>query len=72
MPTQRSPRPGEPDTHLRVIAGTVIADFRGCRTAVRNFVRDWLSRPHPGITVEEIRNGLLPAQRMPCESLWIH
>ncbi len=66
-----SPRPAEPDTHLRVITGGLVVDFCGCRTAVRNFLHDWLSRPHPSITASEIRDGFLPYRRMPCEALWL-
>ncbi|MFC9965179.1 hypothetical protein ACFV24_16170 [Nocardia fluminea] len=72
MPLSRSPRPDEPDTHLRVISAGLVVDFRGCRTAVRNFLRDWLSHPHPSITAAEIRDGFLPINRMPCEELWLH
>src|SRR3546814_1589041 len=50
MSLPRSPRPAEPDAHLRLTTGNLVVDLRGCRTAVRNFLRDWLSHPHPSMT----------------------
>lgn len=72
MSMPRSPRPNEPDTHLRVFSDGLVVDFCGCRTAVRNFLHDRLSHPHPSITAIEISDGSLPNQRMPCEALWLH
>ncbi|GGN97896.1 hypothetical protein GCM10011610_64390 [Nocardia rhizosphaerihabitans] len=71
MSLRRSPRPAEADTHLRVIMGGLVVDLCGCRTAVRNFLHDWLSHPHPSITASEISDGFLPNRRMPCETLWL-
>jgi len=71
MPLSRSPRPEEPDTHLRVISADLVVDFCGCRTAVRNYLRDRLSHPHPSIVAIEISDGFLPIRRMPCEALWL-
>ncbi|MEU4651457.1 hypothetical protein [Nocardia fluminea] len=51
--------------------GNLVVDLRGCRTAVRNFLHDWLSHPHPSMTADEISDGFLPHRRMPCETLWL-
>ncbi|WP_243654918.1 hypothetical protein [Nocardia alba] len=50
----------------------LVVDFCGCRTAVRNFLHDRLSHPHPSIVAVEVADGFLPNRRMPCEALWLH
>lgn len=72
MPRSGSPRPEEPDTHLRVISGGLVADFSGCVSAVRNFLRECRIHPRPSITALEVSDGYLPKHRMPCEVLWLH
>ncbi|WP_245914073.1 hypothetical protein [Nocardia fluminea] len=54
-----------------MISSDLVVDFCGCRTAVRNFLHDRLSHPHPSIVAMEVSDGLLPDRRMPCEALWL-
>ena len=70
--TPESPRPSEPDVHLRFLWADRVFDYRGCRTAVQNFLRKWSEEAHnPAITAVEIVDGFLPDHRMPCEELWL-
>jgi hypothetical protein len=68
---QTSPRPDEPDTHLRFVWADRVSDYCGCQTAVANFLRKWSECHNPAITAVEIFDGLLPDHRMPCEELWL-
>ncbi len=66
-----SPRPSEPDVHLRFLWANQVFDCRGCRTAVQNFLRKWSDGHNPAITAVELPGGFLPDNRMPCEELWL-
>ncbi|CRY84582.1 hypothetical protein SAMN05421776_11344 [Nocardia farcinica] len=66
-----SPRPGEPDVHLRFVWADRVFDYRGCRSAVKNFLRKWSQGHNPAITAVELFDGFLPDHRMPCEELWL-
>lgn len=66
-----SPRPGEPDVHLRFLWADRVFDCRGCRTAVKNFLQKWSDGHNPAITAVELLDGFLPDHRMPCEELWL-
>ncbi|MEV0298193.1 hypothetical protein [Nocardia sp. NPDC050710] len=72
MPAGGSPRPDEPDLHLRFTTGDIVFDFRGCRTAVANFLDKWADSHHPDLSAAEVLDGLIPTRRMPCEELWLH
>lgn len=67
----RSPRPEEPDTHIRFVWGSEVFDYCGCRTAVGNFLGKWAQCHNPAVTAVEVFDGHLPATRMPCEELWL-
>ena len=67
----RSPCPAEPDAQLRVVWADMVFDFRGCRTAVENFLQKWSDCHNPAVTAVEVVDSLLPDLRMPCEELWI-
>ncbi|PXX53971.1 hypothetical protein DFR70_12692 [Nocardia tenerifensis] len=66
-----SPCPSEPDVHLRFQWEDWVFDYRGCRTAVENFLRKWSQGHNPAITAVGIFDGFLPDHRMPCEELWL-
>ncbi len=66
-----SPCPSDPDVHLRFLWADRVFDYRGCRTAVENFLRKWSEGHNPAITAVEIFDGFLPDHRMPCEELWL-
>lgn len=67
----RSPRPHEPDLHVRFRYGTVSFDYLACRTAVENLLEHWTRSHNPGLTVGVVADGLAQPTRLPCESIWL-
>lgn len=66
-----SPRPDEPDAHIRFIGMAGVFDFVGCWTAVQNFLNKWAESHNPNVSVVEINDGCTDFRRMPCEELWL-
>ncbi len=67
----RSPRPDEPDVHVRFTYGGTYFDFAACRTAAANFMTKWQSSHNPTVTATVVRDGLTRFLRLPCEDLWL-
>jgi hypothetical protein len=65
-----TPRPGEPDVHLRVQLDGLSLDFAACHTAALRFVQEWRAlRPSADLTV--ISGDALGLPRLPCERLYL-
>lgn len=65
-----TPRPHEPDVHLRVHLGGVSLDFAACRTAAMRFLREWRTvRAAEDIAV--IPGNAIGLARLPCERLYL-
>ncbi|WP_024800573.1 hypothetical protein [Nocardia sp. BMG51109] len=69
--TVRSPRPDEPDVHVRVTYADTAFDYIACKTAARNFLCRWQRSHHPGATATEVRDHATTLQRLPYEELWL-
>ncbi|MFG3617835.1 hypothetical protein ACW9HR_05140 [Nocardia gipuzkoensis] len=65
-----TPRPEEPDVHLRVLLDGVSLDFAACHTAAMRFIREWRAvRPAADLTV--IPGSTIALPRLPCERLYL-
>ncbi|WP_157172653.1 hypothetical protein [Nocardia exalbida] len=66
-----TPRPEEPDVHLRVLLGDLSLDFAACHTAAVRFIREWRAvRIAADLIVVPGDTAWLP--RLPCERLYLH
>lgn len=67
-----SPRPDEPDVHLRFTFADKQFDFLACTTAATNLLRGWHRSHHPRVTITVVENPqAAPLSRLPCETLWL-
>lgn len=66
-----SPRPREPDLHIRFCYGSVIFDYLACRTAAENLQRHWTQSHHPGVSLSVVTDGFTGPLRLPCETAWL-
>ncbi|MBF6167431.1 hypothetical protein IU486_22120 [Streptomyces gardneri] len=65
-----TPRPGEPDVHLRVLLDGLSLDFVACHTAAMRFISEWRAgRAAADVTV--VPGGALDLPRLPCERLYL-
>ncbi|ATL67403.1 hypothetical protein CRH09_15555 [Nocardia terpenica] len=76
MPTRASeqvgsPRPDEPDLHLRIRYADRNFDYAACRTAATNFLEGWQRSHHPAVSAEVVRDDWAQLTRLPCEDLWL-
>ncbi len=71
MYSGESPRPHEPDVHLRISTPEAVFDFRGCAESVENLIRKWPAGYGFTPIVLDPGNNPLPERRMPCEELWL-
>lgn len=66
-----SPKPDEPDMHLRISWKDLEFHYAACRTAGTSFLSKWQESHIPCANAIEIRDGALPDRRLPCEETWI-
>ncbi|NQE68948.1 hypothetical protein NG2371_03412 [Nocardia gamkensis] len=66
-----SPRPGEPDLHVRFCCGPVIFDYLACKTAVDNLVSHWANSHNPQVTLCVMSDHTAQPSRLPCEATWL-
>ncbi|MBF6192889.1 hypothetical protein [Nocardia implantans] len=65
-----TPRPEEPDVHLRVLLGGLSLDFAACHTAAVRFIKEWRSvRAAADLIV--VPGGTAGLPRLPCERLYL-
>ncbi|BDU02491.1 hypothetical protein IFM12276_55190 [Nocardia sputorum] len=65
-----TPRPEEPDVHLRVLLCGLSLDFAACHTAAMRFIREWCAvRAAADLVVVPGDAAGLP--RLPCERLYL-
>ncbi|UGT70033.1 hypothetical protein LTT66_07635 [Nocardia gipuzkoensis] len=65
-----TPRPEEPDVHLRVLLDGMSLDFAACHTAAMRFILEWRAvRAAADVTV--VPGGALGLPRLPCERLYL-
>ncbi len=69
---RKSPRPTEPDVHVRITYADRVFDFSACSTAAINFLTGWQRSHLPDATASVVPDVRTPDyQRLPCEGLWL-
>ncbi|ATL65872.1 hypothetical protein CRH09_06230 [Nocardia terpenica] len=67
-----SPRPGEPDVHVRITYADTAFDFSACSTAAINFLIGWQRSHLPDATASVVPDVWVHEyHRLPCEELWL-
>lgn len=67
-----SPRPQEPDVHVRITYAGSVFDFCACLTAANNFLRVWQRSHLPDATASAVPDVWAhDYRRLPCEVLWL-
>jgi hypothetical protein len=65
-----TPRPNEPDVHLRVLLDGMSLDFAACHAAAMRFVQEWRAvRAASDLLV--VPGGAAELPRLPCERLYL-
>ncbi|MGY4103924.1 hypothetical protein ACW2Q0_30860 [Nocardia sp. R16R-3T] len=65
-----TPRPHDPDVHLRVVLDGVGLDFAACRTAAMQFIKEW-RRARPADYIAVIPGSATGLVRLPGERLFL-
>jgi len=68
-----SPRPDEPDIHLRFTTASrdFVIDVIACATAASNVLQHWQDRPATELEVRVVRGARCDCPRLAAERLWL-
>lgn len=70
--SRKSPRPTEPDVHVRITYADRVFDFHACSTAATNFLNGWRRSHLPDATASVVPDVWAHEyHRLPCEELWL-